>query len=451
MDRHWHQSLREDRLRKPTTDHHTHSPSFSSTLLDTIYRSIDADEGHRQEQLLLYRSDTMRKKNYSCHGGQSAVTALEAEEEMARLRRAIMIEKWMEKKVGDKVVVCRQTATAADFEAKPRRDRERHAHPLAHSSSSSSESSCGGGFSSSEAESVHGVGSRSSGFFDVKKLKPVRTGGSSRSEKARTESQVFDSLPKPKREGGFVKTKSKALKIYGDLKKAKQPISPGGKLASFLNSLFTAGNAKKAKISSSSLRNCDDASWERNSKSAYGSTSTCSSASSFSRSCLSKTPSSRGKLSNGAAAEKRSVRFYPVSVIVDEDSRPCGHKNLYGDEESGFVALTATVRNSAINDEVRYRTMENNRRAEEAARVFLKNYQKKGDLEMRDLDLHQHQESENDGDDDEDDDAASCSSSDLFELDHLSVVGIDRYHEELPVYETTRLDTNRAIASGLIL
>ena len=53
--------------------------------------------------------------------------------------------------------------------------------------------------------------------------------------------------------------------------------------------------------------------------------------------------------------------------------------------------------------------------------------------------------------DDDDDDAESYASSDLFELDNLSAIGIERYREELPVYETTHLGTNRAIASGLIL
>uniref|UniRef100_A0A0V0GZD8 Putative ovule protein n=1 Tax=Solanum chacoense TaxID=4108 RepID=A0A0V0GZD8_SOLCH len=55
--------------------------------------------------------------------------------------------------------------------------------------------------------------------------------------------------------------------------------------------------------------------------------------------------------------------------------------------------------------------------------------------------------------DEDEDDGASCASSDLFELDNLSAIGIDsnRYLEELPVYETTHLDTNRAIANGLIL
>lgn len=44
---------------------------------------------------------------------------------------------------------------------------------------------------------------------------------------------------------------------------------------------------------------------------------------------------------------------------------------------------------------------------------------------------------------DDDEDACSESSSDLFELDHLSLFGIkDRFSEELPVYETTYFDRN---------
>ncbi|KAE9604678.1 hypothetical protein Lalb_Chr11g0074331 [Lupinus albus] len=48
-------------------------------------------------------------------------------------------------------------------------------------------------------------------------------------------------------------------------------------------------------------------------------------------------------------------------------------------------------------------------------------------------------------DDCDEDDALSYSSSDLFELDHL----IGRYQEDLPVYETTNLETNKAIANSL--
>jgi len=78
--------------------------------------------------------------------------------------------------------------------------------------------------------------------------------------------------------------------------------------------------------------------------------------------------------------------------------------------------------------------MEENRRVIEAAKELLRSYQKKN-KEVIEVSVE-----------DDDDDALSCTSSDLFELDNLSAIGIDRYREELPVYETTRLNTNRIIS-----
>ncbi|XP_009602396.1 protein BIG GRAIN 1-like A [Nicotiana tomentosiformis] len=365
---------------------HTSNPSFSSTLLDAIYRSIDQGE---EEQFVLYK-ETMRKKQSNNNN-------------MENFQKVCMIEKWMEHKVSEKVAVRRKSA--ADFERKSRN--------LMNSSSSSSDSSCGGVFSSnSEAESVYNNGvkySSGSSCYGLNRPKPIRTSIST-TQSSKNLNLERDFVPKMKNEGGFVKTKSKALKIYGDLKKVKQPISPGGRLASFLNSIFTTGNTKKPKVSSSSAN-----------------TSTCSSASSFSRSCLSKnTP----KSSNSGV--KRSVRF------VDEGCQP----NL------------ESVKNirKTINEEMKFHAMEKNRRVEEAAKELLKNYQKKVE---REFDMRKNSEIKQmevfEDEDYEDDDVASCASSDLFELDNLSSIGIDRYSEELPVYETTNLGTNRAIANGLIL
>ncbi|KAH7565547.1 hypothetical protein JRO89_XS09G0225800 [Xanthoceras sorbifolium] len=437
----WEKSMREDHKSRNRRE----NPSFSSTLLDAIYRSIDESNGGKgddhhpdhQEELIFYKEKTMRKK----HSGN-----IEEEEEMESMRRACLVERWMEKKTScEKVVVRRKSM--ADFERKklipPRNEL------LLNSSSSSSDSSCGGGFSSSESDSfyVNNVKkerskSNSSSCYSMQRPKPIRTsistGQPQRYEKVFHQAiQCADSFQqkptKKSHENGFVKTKSKALKIYSDLKKVKQPISPGGRLASFLNSLFTAGNAKKAKISSSS-NNAYDSSRKPEHESI---STTCSTASSFSRSCLSNTPSSRGKLSSNNGM-KRSVRFYPVSVIVDEDCRPCGHKNLYENDHNHHV-------------------LSENRRVAEAARELLKSYQKNNKEEF---DHHDHHMMIRDicdvngrldvevEDDDGEEDAASCASSDLFELDSI---GIERYREELPVYETTHLDTNRAIASGLIL
>ncbi|KAF2323609.1 hypothetical protein P3X46_011178 [Hevea brasiliensis] len=439
MDK-WEKPVGEDRFRRQQRD----NPSFSSTLLDAIYRSIDESNGKGEEEHIFYR-ETIRKK----HG--NGLKEDGKEERIASLQKACMIEKWMEEKVCYEKVAARRKSMG-DFDKKIRKDFNPKPPVLLNSSSSSSESSCGGGFSSSESESFYGLNSsRSSSTYAMQKPKSIRTSVSARPERyERAVDEIamyqynhhhernFAPTQKPKHEGSFVKTKSRALKIYGDLKKAKQPISPGGRLASFLNSLFAAGNAKKANISSSSAYE------ERKIKSEQ--TSTCSSASSFSRSCLSKTPSSRGnKLSNGT---KRSVRFYPVSVIVDEDSRPCGHKSLYGNHEETLMAVTAT--RNLTNEDLKFHVMNESRRVEEVTRDLLKNYQKKKQEEFAARDLC-NGNGETSEEEEDDDDAASCASSDLFELDNLSAIGIERYDEELPVYETTHLDTNRAIANGLIL
>ncbi|XP_004510437.1 protein BIG GRAIN 1-like B [Cicer arietinum] len=419
---------------KPSRDnrkqHQRENPSFSSTLLDVIYRSIDEGHHHKteeKEEKLMFYKETTTMRNQKC-----------VEAEKPNFRRTKKVENWMEKKGVEKVVMGRKSLT--EFET---RTRSNNSKTLSmHSSSSSSESSSAGGFSSSDSES----------FYGLQKPKPIRT---SVSEKTTN----IDGVPfhhsynknhsvqtqKPKNENGFGKTKSKALRIlYGDLKKSKQPISPGARLASFLNSLFTSsGNTKKSKVTSSSsssttttTKTTTNSVLEAMHDSKSTQASTCSSVSSFSRSCLSKTPSSR----SGA---KRSVRFCPVSVIVDEDCRPCGHKNLH-EGEKGLVANNSSIYDGKRrSEELRLHVMQESRRVEELARDLLKNYQKKNGMDF-------NMQFENEEDDD-DDDGASCSSSDLFELDNLSVIGIERYREELPVYETTHFNPSRGIANGFIM
>ncbi|XP_030491320.2 protein BIG GRAIN 1-like B [Cannabis sativa] len=469
-------SQRHHHLHHHRHRHRRENPSFSSTLLDTIYRSIDEGKGNEEGELILYR-ESMRKKQSSISSSTTTTSgSLKQEEEGMdnSLRRACIIEKWMEKKVSHEKVVVRRNSVE-DFNLKSTKHQHRDIM-LLNSSSSSSESSCGGGFSSSESESFRtGSKSRSSSScYSIQKPKPIRTSVSA--PKSNQPPLFYDShhqnrydqsyniggsapnstTQKPKHENGFVKTKSKALKIYGDLKKVKQPISPGGRLASFLNSLFTTGNTKKTKI--------EELGSQRKSKSTNGSTTTCSSASSFSRSCLSNTPSSRGKFSSSSTGAKRSVRFCPVSVIVDEDCRPCGHKNLHEEQDSATSALMALASNNV--EQVGYYVVDDgHRRVQEVAIDLLKSYQKKNsslndvvalkndnkndvvEFDMRDV-VHGNDDNEAFEDDDDD---ASCASSDLFELDNLSAIGIERYREELPVYETTHFGTNRAIANGFIL
>ncbi|XP_044472378.1 protein BIG GRAIN 1-like B [Mangifera indica] len=353
------------------------APSFSSSLLDAIYRSIDDSNNGSCEELSFGREKPGFKKqrNYTAvkHGGSF--------DQEFKVSRAIMIDNWMEKHLNN-------------------------------SSSSSSDSSSNGGlFSSSEPES-------SSCKEKSRRSKPGKNSIKCIPfEKGKQENNHPQQSPK-REGGGFTKTKLRALKIYGELKKVKQPISPGGRISNFLNSIFS-GNAKKVNVCT--VKAMEDVNFDRKSK---------STSSSASRSCLSKTASStRGKYSSSNGGIKRSVRFCPVSVIVDEDCRPCGHKCIYEDDPSLTPPSNAhqqILKNCSLQKDLKKK----------------KKKKKKGVNEFVSGGFMDEDE------DEDDEDALSCSSSDLFELNDL--IGIGRYREELPVYETTDLKTNQAIANGFI-
>ncbi|CAK9144163.1 unnamed protein product [Ilex paraguariensis] len=365
----WERNFQQD-----TPQHRPKTPSFSSSLLDAIYRSID-ESNIQQEDFVLCKRNNVAK----------------VEEEIANLRRTIMIEKWMEN---------RSLSTS------------RSSRPF-NSYSSSSESSI---FSSSETESKPSN-------FRAKQARPTVL---ERSDKA------IEFETTPKREGRFMRTKSRALKIYGDLKKVKQPISPGGKITTFLNSLFNSRNVRNSKNNEALERKSRSVKEEDSSK------TTCLSNSNFSRSCLSKKPSNRGNNKS-----KRSVKFCPVSVIVDEDCRPCGHKNIYKDETSLIPPpIVRKLAETAMVKELNNQFMEKSN----AERKNFRAYSKKG-INFFDLGDFRDDDVDNDGD------GESCSSSDLFELENIGGVGvgIGGYMEELPVYGTTSLKANQAIADGLIL
>ncbi|KAL0394210.1 UNVERIFIED_CONTAM: protein BIG GRAIN 1-like B [Sesamum latifolium] len=405
-------------------------PSFSSTLLDEIYRSIDgnAEDFKAYKEKPVKRQGGLRAKN-------TTTTAASIEDgEVTSFRRACLVEKWMEKEAHEKVVAKTRPPLLPELDNKSLHDND-----LLFFSSTSSSSDSSGALSSSDTEFFGSTRNKPKVSCFSSRPKPVRTGVSARESNPREEcgDSLFDDYENRQRnkaEDELIKSKSRALKIYANLKKVRQPISPGGRLTSFINSLFSNANAKKSKnLDTNKGFQVQDL----KSPKATSST-TCSSASSFSRSCLSKySPKSREKMRNGV---QRSVRFHPVSVIVDEDSRPCGHKCIYG-EDSDRHARSSSLPPNAL-EELKLSIREKNRKVEEAAQNALKGY-----LNKRGDDFSMFRKIHNDEDDD---DGMSDSSSDLFELDHLALFGNNRYCEELPVYETTHLDKNLAIASRLI-
>ncbi|KAF0912820.1 hypothetical protein E2562_019410 [Oryza meyeriana var. granulata] len=279
-------------------------PSFSSTLLDAIYKSMD-EPGH---------GDT----------GVEAVTAAASVAAAKKQHEASLHYGYYYK-----------PSLAGSYRARA---------PGPHATtSSSSECSSYGGFSSSEAESSH-----------HRRLRPIRT-------------IVPGGAPAPAPDK---KAKKPGASIRAKLRDLRKPASPGARLAGFLNSIF-AGKRAPATAAAESA---------------------CSTASSYSRSCLSKTPSTRGQA-------KRTVRF------------------LDSDTES-LASSTAVDRRRVPVEAVQQM-------------------------------LLQRMEMESDEDDD-DDDESSDASSDLFELENFAAIAPAgaAFRDELPVYETTRVVLNRAIGHG---
>lgn len=400
---------------KSRKNNNNNIPSFSSTLLDEIYRSID-------EKPEDYGEKTSKRNG--------------------EIARACLVEKWMEKEAISRRKMLQMQDFENDF--------------MFFSSTSSSNSDSSGALSDTEFfGSSTTTKPKSSSCFSAR-LKPVKTGGGARNHHTEKDYFLSDDYGKNKVVDDVMKSKFRALKIYANLKKVKQPISPGGKLTNFINSLFSsnAANGKKSKVQDVKARKGP---------------STCSSASSFSRSCLSKySPDSREKMRNG---DQRTVRFHPVSVIVDEDARPCGQKCTYDQDSDPQLSKTETKQSK----------MQGNRKVDHVQEGGLKGYNGKRadnfsvfrkiyDRENEDKDEDDIQGGglkgyngkrvdkfsvfrkihNRENEDEDDEDRMSDASSDLFELDHLSLFGDKRFCEELPVYETTHFDTNRAIASGLI-
>ncbi|GAB4853746.1 hypothetical protein Ancab_017939 [Ancistrocladus abbreviatus] len=435
----------------PSLERRGKTPSFSSILLDSIYRSIDQvhdSTNHHHEDFNGYSHSNSFFPSASRDASSMKKNNFAFGERTINLRRAIMIENWMEKQreqehnqqhaSGEKARIVRQKSVPANGKfSNCDRNGSGFFFGSAASASGSSESSSGGEnyFSSSKRTADF-----SACFSPHKKPAKIRTTNFTPPLVERSLENCLHFEHASKHQGRlFTKSKLRALKIYGDMKRVKQPISPGGRIASFLNSIF---NGKKTNaVAFSEMRT------ERSSASstpavamANSSSSTCSSASSFSRSCMSKTPSSasRSIVDNGV---KRSVRFCPVSIIVGEDSRPCGHKSLYEEDDPQLMPSIDARKSSRVTSKCRGEKEDIDSGMGEMMMRSKFSYQKNktGKVEFSDEEMEE-----------DDDEAESYASSDLFELENLSSIGIGRYNEELPVYGTTSLEKDQAIAKGFI-
>ncbi|KAG6468945.1 hypothetical protein ZIOFF_073640 [Zingiber officinale] len=187
-----------------------------------------------------------------------------------------------------------------------------------------------------------------------------------------------------------------------DLARSKAPSSPGSRFVSLLNSLFANAAGKQRKSKPSTV---DD--------------SACHAAPTRSRPCLVKTPLSRKGHDEGV---KRSVRFHPVCVIMGEEVLPRSKNIPYAGERVAAARAEDQRRPAAVAEGI----------AREEAR-------RKVEKLLRSLEVEEEVN----------EDEMSDSSSDLFELESLTINGDGGgYRDELPVYKTTHPGT--AFSRGLV-
>ncbi|KAJ4911938.1 Uncharacterized protein Rs2_06559 [Raphanus sativus] len=233
------------------------------------------------------------------------------------------------------------------------------------SSSSDSNSSI---FSASDTELTHPKKITTSSrplCFGPSKTKPRKTEDNNKAlfrqnRATRVVSDDYDDVPKITRydEDWESARTRRSKKSSSDLKKPKTPASPGVRIVNFINSLFS--NNGSSKQSSSAVKSfprkmrCDVITKPTDYHYHYHPSTTCSTTSSFSRSCLNK--SSERQPSSDRI--KRSVRFSPVNVIVTA-------------EEDDYLS------NGYIRKSVKKNVEDGGRRSvEEIAREFLRDYHK---------------------------------------------------------------------------
>ncbi|KAH7522125.1 hypothetical protein FEM48_Zijuj07G0104800 [Ziziphus jujuba var. spinosa] len=101
-----------------------------------------------------------------------------------------------------------------------------------------------------------------------------------------------------------------------------------------------------------------------------------------------------------SSSSAHAVRFDPVTVIVDENGRSCGHKCLHELEEQEVDSTLMPAWKIKRSHE--FQVSDRTRRVEEAAREEFRRYYRQIQRDFL-----------------WDDDVVSCSSSDLFELENL--------------------------------
>lgn len=220
-------------------------------------------------------------------------------------------------------------------------------------------------------------------------------------------------------------------------KKYKQPSSPGGRLASFLNSLFnqTSSKKKKSKSTTQSMKDDDESPGGRRKRR--------SSISHFRSSSTTDTKSLYSSSSSGFRTP--SPYTHPPTKGCKESRCYSDHKQIVSLSKQNATVKSTTFQNELSDDkkksgfswlEERYKFVNDGFSDQKAAKNRGNQYLEKDRTWVDEHYLSEENEFKKFNE--VDDGAESDSSSDLFELQNCDL-GI--YSNGLPVYETTHMDS----------
>ncbi|KAL4281517.1 hypothetical protein GQ457_03G011550 [Hibiscus cannabinus] len=210
-------------------------------------------------------------------------------------------------------------------------------------------------------------------------------------------------------------------------KKYKQPSSPGGRFASFLNSFFNQTGSKKKKKSNSTTQSMKD-----EEESSGGRRRRRSSISHFRSSSMIDTKSFYSSSSSGFRTPPPYANTPTKSY--KEFRSYSDHKQVSSLSKNNIGPTKPTALQNAVIDDKRNTNTTGPGYSEKHENISVRHQEKGRDYSDR----YPSEEKETRKFNETDDGAESDSSSDLFELQNYD---LSTYTSGLPVYETTHMDT----------
>lgn len=226
--------------------------------------------------------------------------------------------------------------------------------------------------------------------------------------------------------------------------KYKQPSSPGGRLASFLNSLFNQSGSKKKKSKSSTTQSMKD-----EEESPGGRRRRRSSISHFRSSSTTTTTADAKSIYSSSSSGFRTPPPYNAQITTAKSYRDW---RSYSDHKPQQQAVSNLSKHSILSHAKSTVVLDEKVSSNRELNWLDDKFKYNNGLLLSDKYKSSTDQDHNKGllkrlsevvDDDDDDGAESDSSSDLFELQNYDLGGY--YSSGLPVYETTNVDSIKNI------